>query len=67
VDALAERHLLEQGPVAVLATAHPAKFSETVEPLTGPIPVPSSIKTALERTAHAETIPAELAALADAL
>jgi threonine synthase len=67
VDALAEKHVLEPGPVAVLATAHPAKFSETVEPLTGPIPVPSSIKTALERTAHAGTIPAELAALVDAL
>jgi threonine synthase len=67
VDTLAEKHSLEPGPVAVLATAHPAKFSETVEPLTGPIPVPIAIKTALERTAKAGTIPAELAALADAL
>jgi threonine synthase len=65
VDTLAGR--LEAGPAAVLATAHPAKFSETVEPLTGPIPVPIAIKTALERTARAGTIPAELTALADAL
>jgi threonine synthase len=67
VDTLAEKRSLEPGPIAVLATAHPAKFSETVEPLTGPLPVPLTIKTALERTAHAGTIPAELAALADAL
>jgi threonine synthase len=67
VDTLAGKRGPEAGPTAVLATAHPAKFSETVEPLTGPIPVPAAIKTALERTARAGTIPAELAALADAL
>jgi threonine synthase len=67
VDTLAEKRALGQGPIAVLATAHPAKFSETVEPLTGPIPVPSAIKTALERTAKAGTIPAELAALVETL
>ncbi|MDR2314362.1 MAG: threonine synthase [Spirochaetaceae bacterium] len=55
------------GPVAVLATAHPAKFSETVEPLTGPVPVPGSIQKALDRTARALTIPADLSALRDFL
>jgi threonine synthase len=55
------------GTVAVLATAHPAKFSETVEPITGPVPVPESIEKALVRTARAKTIPAELSALKEFL
>jgi threonine synthase len=55
------------GPLAVLATAHPAKFAETVEPLSGPVPVPASIKTALSRNPQFRTIPAELSALADTL
>jgi len=55
------------GPMAVLATAHPAKFSETVEDITGPVPVPPSIQKALARTAHARTIPADLSALRDVL
>ncbi|MDR2209918.1 MAG: threonine synthase [Spirochaetaceae bacterium] len=55
------------GPVAVLATAHPAKFSAAVEPLTGPVPVPRSIQRALDRTARARTIPADPAALRDFL
>jgi threonine synthase len=53
----------EQGPIAVLATAHPAKFGETVEPLAGKPPVPASIKKALERTAKSGTIPVDLKAL----
>jgi threonine synthase len=56
-----------EGPLAVLATAHPAKFAETVEPLTGPVPVPAAIQTALGRVVHTRTIPAELSALADTL
>ena len=56
-----------EGPLAILATAHPAKFAETVEPLTGPVPVPASIQTALGRAVQARTIPAELSALADTL
>jgi len=55
------------GPMAVLATAHPAKFSETVEDITGPVPVPPSIQKALARTASARTIPADLSALREAL
>jgi threonine synthase len=50
------------GPV-VLATAHPAKFSETVESLTGPVPVPQSIRRAMVRKAEAKTIPNDLGAL----
>jgi len=55
------------GPTAVLATAHPAKFSETVEAITGAAPVPASIQKAMGRTANALTIPAELSALRDYL
>lgn len=51
----------------VLATAHPAKFAETVEPIVGAIPVPASLKATMGRTVRAATIPAELPALADAL
>ncbi|MDR0758753.1 MAG: threonine synthase [Treponema sp.] len=55
------------GPLAVLATAHPAKFAETVEPLTGPVPVPASLKKVMEREPHALTIPADITALKDVL
>ena len=55
------------GAIVVAATAHPAKFSEIVEPLTGPVPVPPTIKAAMKRTAHSVTIPADLSALRDFL
>jgi threonine synthase len=66
-DRLLAEHALGAGPLAILATAHPAKFAETVEPLTGPVPAPESIKKAMERTPMGRTIPAEFAALAEAL
>jgi threonine synthase len=56
-----------EGPLAVLATAHPAKFAETVEDLTGPVPRPPALDRVMERTVRARTIPAEFSALADAL
>jgi threonine synthase len=52
---------------AILATAHPAKFAETVEPLTGPVPVPPSLKKAMERKPEARIIPADLSALLEVL
>jgi threonine synthase len=55
------------GPLAVLATAHPAKFAETVEPLTGPVPVPASLKKVMERKPAAITIPADITALKEVL
>jgi threonine synthase len=61
------RSALGEGPLAVLATAHPAKFAETVEPLTGPVPVPAAIQAVLDRTIQTRTIPAELSALIDSL
>jgi threonine synthase len=66
VNKAAEAGILT-GTTAVLATAHPAKFSETVEPITGPVPVPESIKKAMARTARAKTIPAELSPLKEFL
>jgi len=59
--------LLSQGPVGVLSTAHPAKFAETVEPLTGPVPVPESLARAMGRSVQSRTIPAEVSALIDFL
>jgi threonine synthase len=67
VDKLRAENKIAEGPVGVLSTAHPAKFSETVEPLTGPVPVPPSLASAMERTVNAQTIPAQLSALIEAL
>jgi threonine synthase len=66
-ESLGEKKLLPRGPLAVLATAHPAKFAETVEPLTGPVPVPPSLQRAMERIPEARTIPADISALLDLL
>jgi threonine synthase len=70
VDKLrAENRILSdaQNAVAILCTAHPAKFRETVEPLAGPPPVPFSLARAMERTVNAKTIPAEVPALIEEL
>lgn len=55
------------GPVAVLGTAHPAKFSETVEQLVGPVPVPPALAAAMNRTIQARTISANIEALVETL
>ena len=60
-------NIADANKVIVAATAHPAKFSETVESITGPAPVPAAIEKALSRTAQSITIPAELTALRDFL
>jgi threonine synthase len=45
---------------AVVATAHPAKFENVVEPLVGhPIDVPPPLAAMLQRPVSAETLPAE--------
>ena len=59
VDILAADGKLE-GPVGVLSTAHPAKFSEIVEPLVGPVPVPESLSGVMRRTPGSRTIPADV-------
>jgi threonine synthase len=63
----AAERLQAGGPLAVLGTAHPAKFAETVEPLAGAVPVPASIAKAMARTASAKNIPNELGALKEFL
>jgi len=59
--------LVKERALAVFSTAHPAKFAETVEPLTGPVPVPLSLQKAMERSVEAKVIPAKLEALKDVL
>jgi threonine synthase len=66
-DKLFAENKIAAVPVGVLATAHPAKFSETVEPLVGPAPVPASLARAMERTVHSQTIPADFTVLKDVL
>jgi threonine synthase len=51
----------------IVSTAHPAKFAEIVEPLTGPVPVPETLTRVMERTVKAEIIPAKFEALRERL
>jgi threonine synthase len=55
-------------PWVVVATAHPAKFNEIVEPIIGkPVPVPESLDRLLRLPQHAEDLPPTLEGLAAAL
>jgi threonine synthase len=55
-------------PMAFLATAHPAKFKETVEPLIrAHIPLPRELAAALARPRQVEKIPPSLEALRELL
>ena len=57
-------HLGPRAQGVFLATAHPAKFRETVEPAIGrPVPLPPALAAALERRRHAVPLPAEYGAL----
>ena len=67
IDKLYDENRANDGPVGILCTAHPAKFTEIVQPLVGPPPVPVSLVRAMERTAVAATIPADVKALLDIL
>ncbi|MFP5380220.1 MAG: threonine synthase, partial [Vicinamibacteria bacterium] len=52
-------------PRVFLATAHPAKFREVVEPVLGrPVPLPAALEAALARERHITRIPADDQALA---
>jgi len=66
-EKLQAENKIEQGAIGILCTAHPAKFSEVVQPLAGSPPMPVSLSRAMERTVHAKTIPAEVSALKDFL
>jgi threonine synthase len=67
VDKLIKLNKIEKGAIGILSTAHPYKFSETVEPLVGPVPVPVSLTRTMERVINAETIPPDVGALIDKL
>jgi threonine synthase len=55
-------------PWVVVATAHPAKFNEIVEPITGkPVPVPDGLARLLSLPQHWVDLPPTLEALAAAL
>jgi threonine synthase len=66
-DKLFREQRLVAGPLGILSTAHPAKFAETVEPLTGPVPMPPVLAKAMERVVRAQTIPPEVPAFIDCL
>jgi len=56
------------GDWAVVATAHPAKFPEVVEPLIGrEVPLPSALAAMLERPSRAQTLADDTDALCDLL
>jgi threonine synthase len=65
-DRLIKQGLLH-GPLAILSTAHPAKFAETVEPITTAVPVPPSLARAMDRKIESRTIPAEESAFLEVL
>ncbi len=55
-------------PWVLVATAHPAKFNEIVEPIIGkPVAIPPSLERLLKLPQHARDLPANLGALAAAL
>lgn len=54
-----------EGDACVVATAHPAKFPEVVEPLVGAaVPLPAALSAMLARPSHADPLAADQAALA---
>lgn len=57
-----------EAPVVLVATAHPAKFAEVVEPLVGhPLEMPPALRTLFDRPSHATSLPATATALAAVL
>ncbi|MCL2209047.1 MAG: threonine synthase [Treponema sp.] len=67
VDKLKEENKTFDGNFGIFCTAHPAKFSEVVQPLVGQIPVPSSLSRAMERTVNSTSIPADTSAFFELL
>ncbi len=63
VDQLMVKDPSIAGPLAVLGTAHPSKFSETVEPITGEIPLHPALKDVMKRTVLSKLIPVNLESL----
>ena len=68
VDKLrAENKIASNSNTGILCTAHPAKFFETVEPITGKPPVPASLERAMGRNVNAAVIPAEVSSFIEIL
>ena len=61
------KNYVSEGKLIIVSTAHPAKFSDTVEPITGSIPVPPSLQNAMERKVVSKNIPADFEALRESL
>jgi threonine synthase len=61
---LRETLAIEPGPGVFLATAHPAKFREVVEPAIGKsIPLPPALAEAIKRPRHSERLPVDYGVL----
>ncbi|MGB0133099.1 threonine synthase [Dokdonella sp.] len=57
-----------EGEWAIVATAHPAKFEQIVEPLVGhPVELPEALARLLDRPAHAEPVAADYVTFAEIL
>ena len=67
IEKLLDEKGIGQGSLGILSTAHPSKFSEIVEPLTGPAPVPPAINNAMKRNVNSLVIPADISALLEVL
>jgi threonine synthase len=63
VDAVAQGEGGGGEAFVVLATAHPAKFAETVDVLVGPVAVPPALRAVMERDVNSLSISAEFTAL----
>ncbi|MDR2803879.1 MAG: threonine synthase [Treponema sp.] len=63
VTELCDSGVLAGGSYTVLATAHPAKFSHIVEPLTGPVKPPPCLEEAMRKPVISTSIPPEFGAL----
>ena len=62
---LGSKRVGDKRPVVFLATAHPAKFREVVEPIIGrEVPLPAALAEALARPRRVERIAPRLAELA---
>jgi threonine synthase len=65
---LGSKRARDRRPVIFLATAHPAKFREVVEPIIGrEVPLPAALADAIGRQRRVERIPPTLDALAPLL
>ena len=68
VYARRKSHGKTSGPWVIVATAHPAKFREIVEPILGlEVAVPESLAALFARETQVEDLPGEVAALRHAL